>query len=97
MHAPSDIAAAKNKFAGWQILTMDLQDRTSDNLLDDPSKLHIIVVGSGIAGLTAAVACREKGFTVTVLEASEKFSHVSFSASRSSVNSRGLYDAQPKI
>lgn len=50
---------------------------TSDNLQTDPSKLHVLIVGAGIGGLTAAVSCKEKGFTVTVLEGSEKFSHVS--------------------
>lgn len=29
---------------------------------------HIIVIGAGIAGLTAASALEKKGFSVTVLE-----------------------------
>ena len=39
--------------------------------------LNVLVVGCGIAGLTTAVACREKGFNVRVLESSAEFSHVS--------------------
>jgi salicylate hydroxylase len=39
--------------------------------------LDVLVVGCGIAGLTTAVACREKGFNVRVLESSAEFSHVS--------------------
>ncbi len=58
-------------------MTQKNSNGTSDSLLADPSKLRVIVVGAGIGGLTAAVACKEKGFTVTVLEATEKFTHVS--------------------
>lgn len=63
---------------------MSQTNGTPDDLLTDPSKLHVMVVGSGIAGLSAAVACKEKGFTVTVLEASDKFSHVSKTEQRKS-------------
>lgn len=52
-------------------------NKPSDSLLKDSSELHVIIVGGGIGGLTTAVACREKGFTVTVLEGTEKFTHVS--------------------
>jgi 2-polyprenyl-6-methoxyphenol hydroxylase-like FAD-dependent oxidoreductase len=38
---------------------------------------HVLIVGSGIAGLSAAVSCKEKGFDVTILEAAEEFDHVS--------------------
>ncbi len=55
---------------------MGQRNSNLEDLLADPSKLHIMVVGSGIAGLTAAIACKEKGFRVTVLEASAEFSHV---------------------
>lgn len=41
-----------------------------------PFQLDVLVVGCGIAGLTAAVACREKGFNVMVLESLAQFSHV---------------------
>ena len=39
-------------------------------------KLDVLIVGGGVAGLTAAVACRQKGFNVTVLESSTAFAHV---------------------
>jgi 2-polyprenyl-6-methoxyphenol hydroxylase-like FAD-dependent oxidoreductase len=45
-----------------------------------PFELEVLVIGCGIAGLTTAVACREKGFNVTVLESSLEFSHVSCKA-----------------
>ncbi|KIV77545.1 hypothetical protein PV11_09335 [Exophiala sideris] len=57
-------------------MTQKNSNGTSDSLLADPSKLRVIVVGAGIGGLTTAVACKEKGFTVTVLEATEKFTHI---------------------
>ncbi|CZR56825.1 uncharacterized protein PAC_06714 [Phialocephala subalpina] len=39
-------------------------------------KFDIIVVGSGITGLSTAIACTAKGFNVTVLESSPKFSNI---------------------
>ncbi|KAH8652022.1 hypothetical protein BGZ61DRAFT_374855 [Ilyonectria robusta] len=39
-------------------------------------KFNVLVVGCGIAGLTTAISCRKKGFTVTALEASSSFSYV---------------------
>ncbi|PVH84302.1 FAD/NAD(P)-binding domain-containing protein [Cadophora sp. DSE1049] len=38
-------------------------------------KLEVLIVGCGIAGLSAAVACSQKGFNVRVLEASAQFAH----------------------
>jgi len=39
-------------------------------------QLNVLVVGCGIAGLTTAVACSQKGFKVRVLESSPEFAHV---------------------
>ncbi len=38
--------------------------------------LDVIIVGAGIAGLTAAACCVEKGFNVTVLESAKEVAHV---------------------
>ncbi|HSO64790.1 MAG TPA: FAD-dependent oxidoreductase, partial [Ornithinibacter sp.] len=37
-----------------------------------PSARHVVVVGGGIAGLTAALALAERGVRVTVLEREER-------------------------
>lgn len=42
--------------------------------------LKIIVIGAGIGGLATAIACKEKGFDVTVLESQSEFLHVSIIA-----------------
>jgi thioredoxin reductase len=42
-----------------------------------PLRLEILVVGGGITGLTTAIACREKGFNVKVLEGLSQYAHVS--------------------
>lgn len=42
-----------------------------------PLKLEVVIVGCGITGLSAAVACIQKGFNVRVLEASAEFAHAS--------------------
>ncbi|KIW88454.1 uncharacterized protein Z519_11023 [Cladophialophora bantiana CBS 173.52] len=39
-------------------------------------KFDVLIVGGGIAGLTTAIACRRKGFNVTVLEATQFYTHV---------------------
>ena len=39
----------------------------------DSSRLHIIIVGGGLGGLAGAMACRHRGFQVTVLEAAPEF------------------------
>lgn len=46
------------------------------SLSTEPLQLDVLIVGCGIAGLAAAVACRLKGFNVTVLESSAEFAHV---------------------
>ncbi|OQU95215.1 FAD binding domain-containing protein [Cladophialophora immunda] len=40
------------------------------------TNFEILVVGGGITGLTAAIACKEKGFRVKVLEGLPKYAHV---------------------
>lgn len=40
-------------------------------------KFDVLIIGGGITGLTAAIACRRKGFNVTVLEATQSYTHVS--------------------
>jgi len=39
-------------------------------------KFDVLIIGGGITGLTAAIACRRKGFDVTVLEATQSYTHV---------------------
>ena len=39
--------------------------------------LKIIVAGGGIGGMVTAIACKEKGFDVIVLESQAEFLHVS--------------------
>lgn len=41
-----------------------------------PVELNILIIGAGIAGLTAAACCLEHGFKVTLLESSRQFAHV---------------------
>lgn len=45
--------------------------------------LRVLVVGCGIAGLIAAIALKEKGFHVKLVEAATEFSHVSWLRLRS--------------
>jgi salicylate hydroxylase len=58
----------------------------------EPLKLDVLIIGCGIAGLTAAVACRLKGFNVKVLESSPEFAHVGAGLLISSNASRILCD-----
>ena len=40
----------------------------------DSAQLHVLIVGGGIGGLTAAIALRSKGFTVDVVERDPEWS-----------------------
>jgi len=40
------------------------------------SKVHVGIIGAGIGGLAAAIAMREAGAQVTVLEAAEELGEV---------------------
>ncbi|KAL6405642.1 hypothetical protein AUP68_11022 [Ilyonectria robusta] len=42
----------------------------------DALTFNVLIVGSGVAGLSAAISCREQGFDVVVVEASPEFTHV---------------------
>ena len=38
--------------------------------------MHVLLIGAGIAGLTAAIALRKKGIDVTVLEQARQLSEI---------------------
>lgn len=40
------------------------------------TRLHIIVVGAGLAGISAAISCALAGHAVTVLEAAKELAEV---------------------
>ncbi len=46
-----------------------------------PKKYNVLIVGGGIAGLSAAIALVEKGYDVTILEAAPKVLELSSSFS----------------
>ncbi|MGL4743690.1 MAG: FAD-dependent oxidoreductase [Dermatophilaceae bacterium] len=46
--------------------------RTPDDAAREPDSRHVVVVGGGIAGLTAALGLAERGIRVTVLEREER-------------------------
>lgn len=41
-------------------------------------RLHFLIIGGGLAGISAAIALTKKGHVATVLEAGKTFSEVSF-------------------
>jgi 2-polyprenyl-6-methoxyphenol hydroxylase-like FAD-dependent oxidoreductase len=45
-----------------------LNEMTSSDELSPDSRIHVIIVGAGFGGLTAAIECHRKGHSVLVLE-----------------------------
>ena len=67
----------------------DISGSSTDGSGPDSRPLHIIIIGAGIGGLTAAIGLRRQGHRVTLLERS-KFSQELGAAVHLAPNSNGV-------
>lgn len=87
----SDDQARSEQLPGLPIsIWMDTTPETSYPTLDGPTEVDVVIVGGGIAGLTAAMLLKEAGRTVAVLEARRIVQNVTGNTTAKVTSQHGL-------